>query len=69
MKRFFGNTIVRIVLGVIVVALLAMAIYVYDLASDAGYLPWQPAPTRISEAIKPFEGIPGFGDETATPTP
>jgi hypothetical protein len=69
MRRLWSHTIVRVVVALVVIAVLVVGGYAVNLASDANMLPWQPEPTRISEAIRPFEGIPGFGDETATPTP
>jgi hypothetical protein len=69
MRRLWSNPLVRIVIALIVLVVVVVGAYAVNLANDANMLPWQPAPTRISDAIKPFEGIPGFGDETATPTP
>jgi hypothetical protein len=53
--------------GILLAALLSAAIVGTWLANEAGMLPWQPEPTRISEEIVPFQGIPGFGDPTPTP--
>jgi hypothetical protein len=38
------------------------------LADEAGRLPWQTDPTRVSEGITPFAGIPGFSEPTAVPS-
>jgi len=69
MRRLWSHKIVRLVVAVLLLAVLGLGGYGVYLANDASMLPWQPAPTRISDAIKPFEGIPGFGDDAATPTP
>ena len=49
---------------VLVLAISGFGVY---LAGVAGDLPWQTDPTRVVNAITPFAGIPGFGDDPTEP--
>ena len=51
---------------VVLVPLLILAVWGLSLAGSAGFLPWQPEPTRI--AITPFADLPG-GSGLGTPVP
>lgn len=53
----------NIVIAVVVVIVLAIILWAMSLAGSAGFLPWQPEPTRIP--ITPFANLPGAG----TPVP
>ena len=60
-------------LGLLLATLLAASLAVVWIGSETDMQPWEvlpfwPEPERISDGITPFEGIPGFGDPTATPT-
>ena len=50
---------------VVLVPLLILAAWGLSLAGSAGFLPWQPEPTRIP--ITPFADLRGAG--TGTPVP
>jgi hypothetical protein len=50
---------------VVLVPLLILAAWGLSLAGSAGFLPWQPEPTRVP--ITPFADLPGAG--TGTPVP
>lgn len=52
-----------VVIAVVVVIVLAIILWAMSLAGSAGFLPWQPEPTRIP--ITPFANLPGAG----TPSP
>jgi len=55
-----------VVIAVIVlVPLLILAAWGLSLAGSAGFLPWQPEPTR--SAITPFADLPGAGAGTPVP--
>ena len=55
-----------VVIAVIVLApLLLLAAWGLSLAGSAGFLPWQPEPTRIP--ITPFADLPGAGAGTPVP--
>jgi hypothetical protein len=49
----------------VLVPLLILAAWGLSLAGSAGFLPWQPEPTRI--AITPFADLPGAGAGTPVP--
>jgi hypothetical protein len=53
----------NIVLAIVALILLAIIIWALMLAGSAGFLPWQPEPTRIP--ITPFANLPG----ASTPAP
>ncbi len=55
-----------IIAVVVLVPLLILAVWGLSLAGSAGFLPWQPEPTRIP--ITPFADLMG-GDAAGTPTP
>jgi hypothetical protein len=56
-----------VVIAVILLApLLLLAVWGLSLAGSAGFLPWQPEPTRI--AITPFADLPA-GGALGTPVP
>jgi hypothetical protein len=55
-----------IVALVVLVPLVLLAAWGLSLAGSAGYLPWQPEPTRIP--ITPFANLPG-ADGVGTPVP
>ena len=50
---------------IVLVPLLILATWGLSLAGSAGFLPWQPEPTRI--AITPFADLPGVGAGTPVP--
>jgi hypothetical protein len=54
-----------IVAVVVLVPLLLLAAWGLSLAGSAGYLPWQPEPTRIP--ITPFADLPVSNAGTPTP--
>jgi hypothetical protein len=57
------------------VVVFVVAGYAYMLLEEAGDLPWQTDPTRISEGIVPFQGLfetataTSIATETSTATP
>lgn len=53
-----------LIAGVLILGFVIVG-YGMNLASDAGRLPWQEEPTRIS--ITPFADIPGFNQPMGTP--
>ena len=56
----------NVMIAVLVLApLLILAVLALSLAGSAGFLPWQPEPTRIP--ITPFADLPGAGIGTSTP--
>jgi hypothetical protein len=58
----------NVVLAIVVVAVLALLAVALSIAGSAGFLPWQPEPTRIP--ITPFADLPGAGGAGAgTPVP
>jgi hypothetical protein len=59
-RRRRRNLIIAVVVLVPVIILAAWAVF---LAGSAGFLPWQPEPTRIP--ITPFANLPG----ASTPVP
>lgn len=59
------RNVVIVAVAVVVLVLLAVAL---SAAGSAGFLPWQPEPTRIP--ITPFADLPGAGGAgTGTPVP
>jgi hypothetical protein len=50
---------------IVLVPLLILAAWGLALAGSAGFLPWQPEPTRIP--ITPFADLPGAGAGTPVP--
>jgi hypothetical protein len=50
---------------VVLVPLLILVIAALSLAGSAGFLPWQPEPTRIP--ITPFADLPSAGAGTPVP--
>ncbi len=50
---------------VVLVPLLILSAWGLSLAGSAGFLPWQPEPTRIP--ITPFADLPGAGAGTPVP--
>jgi len=50
---------------VVLAPLLILVIAALTLAGSAGFLPWQPEPTRIP--ITPFADLPGAGVGTPVP--
>jgi hypothetical protein len=50
---------------IVLVPLLILAAWSLSLAGSAGFLPWQPEPTRIP--ITPFADLPGVGAGTPVP--
>ncbi len=54
-----------IIAVVVLVPLLILAVWGLSLAGSAGFLPWQPEPTRIP--ITPFADL--TGGRTGTPSP
>ena len=50
---------------IVLVPLLILAAWGLSLAGSAGFLPWQPEPTRIP--ITPFADLPGVGAGTPVP--
>lgn len=59
----------RLVLLAALLLLIVVGVYGGVLANQAGLLPWQEEPVRISTGITPFADIPGFDEPTATPAP
>lgn len=59
----------RLLLLAAILVLIVVGIFGGVLAGQAGLLPWQEEPTRVSTGITPFADIPGFGDQTPTPAP
>ena len=55
-----------IIAAVVIIPVVILALWALMLAGSAGFLPWQPEPTRIP--ITPFADLPGGGG-VATPTP
>lgn len=53
--------------AVVLLAVIAAGIYLFSLAYSVDALPWQTVPTPYAGPA--FEGIPGFGEPAATPTP
>ena len=51
--------------AIVLVPLLILAAWGLALAGSAGFLPWQPEPTRIP--ITPFADLPGAGAGTPVP--
>jgi hypothetical protein len=58
-----------IVVLVVAIIVIAIGAYAYALLEEAGELPWQADPTRISEGIVPFSGLFDTPTATATETP
>jgi len=58
---------IAVAIVVIIIAIGAIGGYGLWLAGSVNALPWQEVPTPYAGA--PFEGIPGFGGTSATPTP
>jgi ABC-type transporter Mla subunit MlaD len=56
-----------IVLVVALVLLLAAVAFALSLAGQAGRLPGQAEPTRVSTTLTPFAGLPGLSAHDATP--
>jgi hypothetical protein len=56
---------VVVIAAIVLVPLLILAAWGLSLAGSAGFLPWQPEPTRI--AITPFADLPGAGAGTPVP--
>jgi hypothetical protein len=56
---------VVVIAAIVLVPLLILAAWGLSLAGWAGFLPWQPEPTRI--AITPFADLPGAGAGTPVP--
>jgi hypothetical protein len=54
-----------LIAAVIVVPLVILGLWALMLAGSAGFLPWQPEPTRVP--ITPFADLPGLGAGTPTP--
>jgi hypothetical protein len=50
---------------IVLVPLLILAVWGLSLAGSAGFLPWQPEPTRIP--ITPFADLMGAGAGTPVP--
>jgi len=46
-----------IIAAVVLIPVLIVAVWALQLAGSAGFLPWQPEPTRIP--ITPFANLPG----------
>ncbi len=59
--------VVRGLVALGLVLVLAIGGFGVYLAGVAGDLPWQTDPTRVVNAITPFAGIPGFGDDPTEP--
>jgi hypothetical protein len=58
----------NVVIAVVVVAVLVLLAVALSFAGSAGFLPWQPEPTRIP--ITPFADLPGAGGAgPGTPVP
>ena len=55
-----------IILAIVLIPVVILAAWGLTLAGSAGFLPWQPEPTRIP--ITPFAGLPAAGG-MGTPTP
>jgi hypothetical protein len=56
---------VVVIAAIVLVPLLILAAWGLSLAGSAGFLPWQPEPTRI--AITPFADLTGAGAGTPVP--
>jgi hypothetical protein len=56
----------RVIAAVVLIPLLILAVIALSVAGSAGFLPWQPEPTRIP--ITPFADLPGIGG-LGTPVP
>jgi hypothetical protein len=56
----------RVIAAVVLIPLLILAVIALSVAGSAGFLPWQPEPTRIP--ITPFADLPGNGGP-GTPVP
>jgi hypothetical protein len=56
---------VVVIAAIVLVPLLILAAWGLSLAGSAGFLPWQPEPTRIP--ITPFADLPGAGAGTPMP--
>jgi hypothetical protein len=56
----------QVIAAVVLIPLLILAVIALSVAGSAGFLPWQPEPTRI--AITPFADLPGIGGP-GTPVP
>jgi hypothetical protein len=55
-----------VIAAIVLVPVLILAAWGLSLAGSAGFLPWQPDPTRIP--ITPFANLPS-GAMTGTPSP
>ena len=55
-----------VILAIVLIPVVILATWGLTLAGSAGFLPWQPEPTRIP--ITPFAGLPAAGG-LGTPTP
>ncbi len=55
----------KIMVAAVLVPLVILAVVALALAGSAGFLPWQPEPTRIP--ITPFADLPGRGVSTPSP--
>lgn len=55
-----------IIAAVVLIPLLIVVIWALMMAGSAGFLPWQPEPTRIP--ITPFADLPG-AQGASTPVP
>ena len=54
-----------VIVVIVLVPLLILTAWGLSLAGSAGFLPWQPEPTRIP--ITPFADLPGVGAGTPLP--
>jgi hypothetical protein len=61
-RRRRRNLVIAVV---VLVPLLILLMFALALAGSAGFLPWQPEPTRIP--ITPFADLPGTGGGTPSP--
>ena len=57
----------RTIVLVALVLLLAAVAFALSLAGQAGRLPGQAEPTRVSTTLTPFAGLPGLSTRDATP--
>jgi hypothetical protein len=55
-----------VIVAIVLIPIVILAIWGMTLAGSAGFLPWQPEPTRIP--ITPFADLPG-GPASGTPAP